>query len=73
MENKIKFEAALLRLEEIVRTLEQGVDELDTIVNLFEEGSKLADTCNKRLEKVENKIKILTDQLSKSGDSDEEI
>ncbi len=35
MKSKIKFESALLRLEEIVQSLENGVDELDKIVDLF--------------------------------------
>ena len=67
---KLKFEDALKRLEEIVQTLENGVDELDKIVNLFEEGSELAGYCNEKLEKVENKIVDISQRLNKSEDED---
>ena len=72
MEIKLNFEEALKRLEEIVQTLESGVDELDKIVNLFEEGSELARYCNKKLEKVENKIEVLTKKLQKDNTMKEE-
>ena len=70
MKEKIKFEDALKRLEEIVHTLESGVDELDKIVHLFEEGSELARYCNDKLEKVENKIEDITKRLNKSDEED---
>ena len=72
MENKLNFEEALKRLEEIVQILESGVDELDKIVNLFEEGSELARYCNEKLEKVENKIDVLTKKLQKDNTIKEE-
>lgn len=68
MVEKVKFEDALKRLEEIVKTLESGVDELDKIVNLFEEGSDLAKYCNEKLEKVENKIVDISQRLNKEED-----
>ncbi len=70
MTEKIKFEDALKRLEEIVHTLESGVDELDKIVNLFEEGSKLAKYCNEKLEKIENKIEDISQRLNKVDEGD---
>ena len=70
MVKKINFEDALKRLEEIVHTLESGVDELDMIVNLFEEGSELAKYCNEKLEKVENKIEDITQRLNKSNEEE---
>ncbi len=72
MENKLNFEEALKRLEEIVQTLESGVDELDKIINLFEEGSELTRYCNEKLEKVENKIEVLTKKLQKDNTMKEE-
>lgn len=54
-----KFEAALTRLEEIVKDLEQGELPLEQSLKLFEEGVKLARLCNKRLEEAERKVEIL--------------
>ncbi|MBT3168299.1 MAG: exodeoxyribonuclease VII small subunit [Candidatus Cloacimonetes bacterium] len=59
----LNFEQSLKKLEKIVKTLENGVDELDAIVRLFEEGSQLAKYCSEKLEKVETKIEILNDKL----------
>jgi len=53
-------------LEEIIELLEEGVDELDEVVSLYEEGMKLTQFCNSKLEKIENKIEILSDRSSKS-------
>ncbi len=54
-----KFEAALARLEEIVKKLETGDLLLEESLKLFEEGIKLARLCNKRLEDAERKVEIL--------------
>ncbi len=54
-----KFEAALARLEEIVKKLEKGDMPLEQSLKLFEEGVKLARTCNKRLDEAERKVEIL--------------
>ncbi len=54
-----KFEAALGRLEEIVKELESGDLPLDLSLKLFEEGIKLSRICNKRLEEAERRVEIL--------------
>ncbi len=54
-----KFEASLERLEEIVKQLESGDLPLEQSLKLFEEGTKLARICNKRLEEAERKVEIL--------------
>ena len=54
------FEAAMARLEEIVRALESGNTPLDTSLALFEEGVALVKLCNSRLDTAEQKVKILT-------------
>ncbi len=54
-----KFEAALARLEEIVRELEKGDLPLEQSLKLFEEGIRLSRICNKRLEEAERKVEIL--------------
>jgi exodeoxyribonuclease VII small subunit len=57
--NELKFEEALARLEEIVRSLEQGEAALDEALVLFEEGVKLARFCNTKLDEAEAKIEIM--------------
>ena len=62
MANKIEdmtFEAALARLESIVRMLESGNAALDESLSVFEEGIALVKMCNEKLEAAEQKIKIL--------------
>ena len=58
--NEITFEAALARLEEIVRGLEGGNVPLDDSLTMFEEGVSLVKLCNARLDNAEQKVKILT-------------
>lgn len=56
---KITFEAALSRLEEIVRSMENGNAMLDESLALFEEGVGLVKFCTKALDEAEQKVKIL--------------
>jgi len=53
------FEAALKRLEEIVRKLEGGELPLDTSLELFEEGIQLSRFCNTTLDQAERRVEIL--------------
>ncbi|MBQ5820568.1 MAG: exodeoxyribonuclease VII small subunit [Clostridia bacterium] len=53
------FEAAMVRLEEIVRALESGNAPLDVSLGLFEEGVALVKLCNNRLDTAEQKVKLL--------------
>lgn len=50
------FESSFTRLEEVVRRLEEGKLTLDEASGLFEEGMKLAKTCNELLSNAELKI-----------------
>ncbi|MGI6194537.1 MAG: exodeoxyribonuclease VII small subunit [Clostridiales bacterium] len=54
------FEAAIARLEEIVRALESGGAPLDESLSLFEEGVSLVKLCNEKLDAAEQKVKLLT-------------
>jgi len=56
---KMTFEAALSRLEEIVRSMENGNAMLDESLTLFEEGVGLVKFCTKALDEAEQKVKIL--------------
>jgi exodeoxyribonuclease VII small subunit len=60
------FEQSLKRLEEIVDQLEGDELELEQSLALFEEGVKLAQACNRRLDEAEKKVAIL---LKDSGGS----
>ena len=58
-DQKMTFEAAMARLEEIVRALEGGSAGLDASLGLFEEGNALVKLCNAKLEGAEQKVKLL--------------
>jgi len=63
-EEKIKFEKALERLEEIVTRLEDGDLELENSLKMFEEGIKMAKICQSRLSSAEKKIeKLVKDNM----------
>jgi len=53
---ELSFEAALKRLEEIVRTLEQGEAPLDQSIELYQEGDKLRRHCEARLKAAQARI-----------------
>ncbi|MBQ8145269.1 MAG: exodeoxyribonuclease VII small subunit [Clostridia bacterium] len=65
---EVSFEEALERLEEIVELLESGENPLEKSLDLFEEGVSLVKLCNKKLESVENSIKVL---VNNSGELEE--
>lgn len=54
-----KFEDQLKRLEQIVDQLETKEVPLDDSLKLFEEGVRLARTCQKTLEDAKRKVEIL--------------
>ena len=58
------FEADMSRLEEIVSQLERGDVPLEQAIALFEEGTKLAAQCSKRLDEAEQMVT----RLSRSAD-----
>ncbi len=60
MDETMTFEAAMARLEEIVRLLESGNAPLDVSLSLYEEGVALVRLCNTRLDNAEQRVKILT-------------
>lgn len=59
MTDKIKFEDALKKLENIVEQLEDGELSLEESLAIFEEGIKLSRLCSKQLDDIERKIEIL--------------
>ena len=53
---ELTFEQALAKLDETVRALEAGDLPLDEATRLYEEGMKLARTCNEMLSSAELRI-----------------
>lgn len=60
LDENMTFEAAMARLEEIVRLLESGNAPLDVSLSLYEEGVALVRLCNTRLDNAEQRVKILS-------------
>lgn len=56
MANK-SFEENMLRLEQIVRTLERGDAPLEESLKLFQEGTALVTSCGKLLDEAELTVK----------------
>lgn len=56
---KINFEDAMKKLEEITAELEKNDLDLDTSVSKFEEGMKLSKECSNMLEEAEKRISVL--------------
>jgi len=63
-ENKMTFEAAVARIDEIVASLERGDAQLDKSLSLFEEGVKLIETCGTMLDTAEQKVVSLQKTIS---------
>lgn len=61
MKNDIKFEEAILRLEEIVKRLEGGTLSLDASIDEYEAAIALIKICNDRLSAAEQRVRILTE------------
>jgi exodeoxyribonuclease VII small subunit len=59
MAEKITFEAAVTRLDEIVRLLERGEVSVEESPKLFEEGAMLMKKCSGILDKAEQKVSLI--------------
>ncbi len=59
-ENKISFEEAFAKLQEISEKIEKENLSLDESIALFEEGVKLSGYCSKILEEAKQKITKLS-------------
>lgn len=54
------FEDNMKRLEQIVRTMEQGEVSLEESLKLFQEGTALVQACGKLLDEAELEVKKIT-------------
>ena len=61
MKKTLKFEEAMLSLEDIVRKLESGGLSLDESLSSFEEAVKLVKFCNEKLDQAQKKVRLLTE------------
>lgn len=62
---RLSFEAALKRLEEIVRKLESGEASLDESIELYGEGDRLKQQCEARLHAAQARIEKI--QFGRDG------
>ena len=58
--DQLSFEAALAELEQIVRTLEQGTEPLDTSIELYQRGDRLKRHCETRLKAAQERIEQIS-------------
>jgi exodeoxyribonuclease VII small subunit len=69
----LKFETALSRLEELVRSMEKGDLSLEESLKRFEEGVRLSKNCEKILNEAEKKVEmLLSDEIAPTSDPAEE-
>ena len=59
---KEKFEESLYRLEELVKKMETGDMTLEESLKAFEEGTRLARFCAKKLDEAERRVDLLLKQ-----------
>lgn len=59
VKNEMTFETAMSRLEQIVKALEGGNVPLEDLIKLFDEGTSLVKFCTERLDKAEEKVRLL--------------
>lgn len=59
--SEMSYEAAVARLEEVVRALETGEITLDESLEMFQEGIGLVRYCHRQLDAIEAKVQTLID------------
>jgi exodeoxyribonuclease VII small subunit len=66
---KKNFEESLAKLEKITAELESGELSLEESLKRFDEGVKLAELCNRKLDEAQSKVNLLL----KKGDELHEV
>lgn len=69
MEEKVPFKKAMVRLEDIVSSLERNEIELEEAIALFEEGLQLVNACDSQLKGFEQKV----NQLMKEYQGEQDV
>ena len=57
---ELTLEAAMERLEAIVREMEGGDLPLETLISKYEEGTRLSKLCREKLDGAEQRIRMIT-------------
>ncbi len=70
-EKQSRFMKDFDRLEEIVRTFEQGELDIEEGLKLYKESAGLVKTLQERLEEVENEIEQVQKQTSNGKDAED--
>jgi len=55
------LEKAFQRMEAILQTLESGELDLEESIKLYEEGMQLANQCQKQLQDLEERVKVINE------------
>ncbi len=69
LQNNDSFETAIKKLEEITNLLDEGSLTLDHTLTLYEEGIRIYQFCNQKLDKAEQKINVVLDENDLSPQS----
>lgn len=64
---KMKYEIAVAELEEIVTAMESGKMNLDELTTKLQEAKKLIAFCKERLEKTDEEIKKILNEVPSKG------
>lgn len=73
MKNNIDFESALSKLENIVKTLENGNVGLNDSIKLYEEGIGLTDLCTRMLEDAKQRVEVIKNNNYKENEFDNSL
>lgn len=66
-EAPIRFEEAMLKLEEVVGKLETGDVPLEDAITLYKEGMELSSFCHEKLQDAEKQLISIIDKDDKKG------
>lgn len=72
-ENPLSFEKSIERLEEIIRLTDASSTELEEVISLVEEGSRLIRHCKSILKKAELRIEVLENAETTEKETDPTI
>lgn len=65
---KMTYDQATLRLDEIVKKLEDENTPIEESLKLFKEGIELTQYCTNKLKDIENEITIIQETLKEGND-----